>query len=226
MIPGWGEPAQSASMYVPSHFRVDDPDELRRFMRAHPFATLVTTGPDGAPFATHLPLLVEESGDEAGGGLYLRSHLARANPHWNHFLSTEAETLAIFHGPHALVHSNWYASAPNVPTWNYAVVHAYGRARVIEDAETTRGIAYRLVAQHTPDMRPIPSEYEARLLAAVVTFEIRVARLEGKAKLSQNKTPADRENVVRELVTSADESDRQTAALMRASWQEPPQGSA
>ena len=202
-------------MYVPAHFRADDPAELRRFMRAHPFATLVTTGPDGAPFATHLPLLVEED-DSAGGALYLRSHLARANPHWKHFLSTPAESLAVFHGPHALVHSNWYDSAPNVPTWNYAVVHAYGRARVIAEESAVRGIAYRLVAQHTPDMRPIPPEFEAKLLAAVVTFEIPVARLEGKSKLSQNKTPADRESVVRALSNSPDETDRQTAALMRS----------
>ena len=201
-------------MYVPAHFRADDPAELRRFMSAHPFATLVTTGPDGAPFATHLPLLVEE--DAGGGVLCLRSHLARANPHWRHFDSNPADTLAIFHGPHALVHANWYESAPNVPTWNYAVVHAYGRARVIEEESAARGIAYRLVAQHTPDMRPIPAEFEAKLLAAVVAFEIPVVRLEGKRKLSQNKTPADRENVARALAASTDETDRQTAALMNS----------
>ncbi len=200
-------------MYVPAHFRVDNPAELRRFMRAHSFATLVTADGSGTPFATHLPLLVEED-DGPGGALSLRSHVARANPHWRHFLTTEAETLAIFHGPHALVHANWYDSAPNVPTWNYAVAHAYGRARVIEDAATARGIAYRLVAQHTPDLRAIPPEFEARLLAAVVTFEIPVARVEGKQKLSQNKTPADRANVARELAASPDETDRRMAALM------------
>ena len=199
-------------MYVPDHFRADDPAELRGMMRAHPFATLVTTGPDGAPFATHLPLLVEE--DAEGGALWLRSHLARANPHWKYFLPGAPESLAIFHGPHALVHANWYHSAPNVPTWNYAVVHAYGRARVIEEEAAARGIAYRLVTQHTPDMRPIPPEFEARLLAAVVTFEVRVARLEGKRKLSQNKSPADRESVARALSASSDETDRRTAALM------------
>ncbi len=101
-----------------------------------------------------------------------------------------------------------------MPTWNYAAVHAYGPVRSMEDAETTRGIAYRLVAQHTPDMRPIPEEYERRLLAAVVTFEMRVTRLDGKYKLSQNKTDADRANVVRELGASDDDLARQTAALM------------
>ena len=199
-------------MYVPAAFQQDDPAELRRLMRAHNFATLVTVGPDGAPFASHVPMLVE---DGENGALFLRTHLARANPQWQHFLDG-VEALAIFHGPHALVHSNWYESAPNVPTWNYAVVHAYGPVRLTEDAETTRGIAYRLVAQHTPDMHPLPEEHERRLLAAVVTFELRVTRLEGKYKLSQNKAETDRANVRRALAASADEGDRQTAALMRA----------
>ena len=198
-------------MYVPAQFRNEDTAELLRLMREHDFATLITTAPDGAPFATHLPLLIEENDDDT---LYLRSHMARANPQWGHF-QTDVPCLAIFHGPHALVHSNWYDSAPNVPTWNYAVVHAYGHARLIDEAEATRGIAYRLVARHTPDMRPIPPEYEARLLAAVVTFEIHVERLEGKYKLNQNKSTDDRANVIRELDASASAADRQTASLMR-----------
>ncbi len=196
-------------MYIPAYFQQDDPAELRRLMRAHSFATLVTVGPDGAPFASHVPILVEEEGNT----LFLRTHLARANPQWKHFSKT-AETLVIFQGPHALVQSQWYESAPNVPTWNYAAVHAYGPVRLTEDPETTRGIAYRLVAQHTPDMPPIPEEYERRLLAAVVTFELRVTRLEGKYKLSQNKSEADRANVRQELAASTDPVERQTAALM------------
>ncbi len=202
-------------MYVPAQFRQEDVGELKRLMRAHDFATLVTTGPDGAPFATHLPLLVEEDPGDADA-LWLRSHMARANPQWKHF-STGADVLAIFHGPHALVHSNWYDSAPNVPTWNYAVVHAYGPATVLASAEETRDIAYRLVGRHTPDMRPIPAEFEQKLLLALVTFEIRVTRLEGKYKLNQNKDPDDRANVIGKLAASEHESERQTAELMRES---------
>ena len=181
-------------------------------MHAHDFATLVTVGTDGTPFATHLPLLVEPDPTEEGT-LFLRSHMARANPQWKHF-ANGLDVLAIFHGPHALVHSNWYESAPNVPTWNYAVVHAYGPTTLIEGAEATRGIAYRLVARHTPDMRPIPLEYEDRLLAAVVTFEIRVTRLEGKYKLNQNKAEEDRERVRKILAASESETERGVAELM------------
>ncbi len=200
-------------MYVPGQFRQEDVGELKRLMRAHGFATLVTTGPDGAPSATHLPLLLEEDPPDAGT-LWLRSHMARANPQWKHF-ANGAAVLAIFHGPHALVHSNWYASAPNVPTWNYAVVHAYGTATVIDGGGATRDVAYRLAAQYTPDMRPIPPEFEQKLLLALVTFEIRVTRLEGKYKLNQNKSAEDRANVIEKLAESGDEGERQTAELMR-----------
>ncbi|MFK7603260.1 FMN-binding negative transcriptional regulator [Deinococcus sp. SM5_A1] len=193
-------------MYTPSPFRVTDHAELLRFMRAHPFVTLVTA-PGGVPFASHIPLLIEEEGEE----LFLRSHLALANPQWQHFGGVDA--LVIFQGPHALVDSAWYASSPNVPTWNYAVVHAYGQARIV-NGEATRRIAYGLVQQHTPDMAAIPAHFERRMLAGVVTFELRVSRLEGKFKLSQNKPQGDRINVQRELSASPHGTEREVAAMM------------
>lgn len=199
-------------MYIPAFNRTTDRDELRRFMDAYSFATLVTA-PGGVPFATHLPVLVQEE----GGELYLRSHLARANPQWEHF--GEREVLIIFQGPHALVHSNWYASSPNVPTWNYSVVHAYGPAQVVE-GEATRAIASGLVERHTPDMHALPPDFERRLLAGVVTFELRVSRLEGKDKLSQNKSAQDRANVRAALAASPDLGEREVAERMAR--REPP----
>jgi len=196
-------------MYVPAHFKVDDRAELIRFMHAHAFATVITA-PDGIPFASHVPLLIHEE----GGQLYLRSHLARANKQWQHF--DGRDVLVVFQGPHALIHSNWYASTPNVPTWNYAVVHAYGPPRVVDDAHATREIAFGLVAKYTPDMHPIPEDYERRLLAGVVTFEIRVTRLEGKFKLGQNRSEADLANVHRALSSSEHDTERALADLMRS----------
>ncbi|WP_425147861.1 FMN-binding negative transcriptional regulator [Deinococcus sp.] len=195
-------------MYIPAQFRASDPEELRHFMETHSFATLVTA-PDGVPFATHLPLLMQQDADT----LYLRSHLARANPQWQHF--GEPEVLVIFQGPHALVHSNWYAAGPNVPTWNYTAVHAYGQARVVE-GEETRAIAYGLVQRHTPDMHALSADYERRMLAGVVTFEVRVTRLEAKFKLSQNKSEQDRAGVRAHLQASSDAQERAVADLMRA----------
>ena len=97
-------------MYVPAQFRQEDVGELKRLMRAHDFATLITTGPDGVPFATHLPLLLEQDAAD-DRTLFLRSHMALANPQWKH-LTVGREVLAIFQGPHALVHSNWYRLRP------------------------------------------------------------------------------------------------------------------
>lgn len=193
-------------MYVPGYTQPDDEADLLELMRQYPFATLVTT-PEGRPFATHLPIMVQND-----DGVVLTSHLARANPQWRHF--GESEALVIFQGPHALVHSAWYSSAPNVPTWNYAVVHAYGQAEIIT-GERERDVAYRLVAEHTPDMNPIPADFERRMMAAVVTFELKVTRLEGKYKLSQNKNAQDRANVIAALSHSEREAERETAALMR-----------
>ena len=193
-------------MYQPAHFKVEDSAELLVFMDAHGFATLVTA-PGGVPFATHLPVLVQQQ----GGKVYLRSHLARANKQWSHF--GESEVLVMFTGPHALIDPAWYDSAPNVPTWNYAAVHAYGLPRVV-GGDLTRQIAYDLVHKYTPGMQAIPADFERRMLAGVVTFEIEVTRLEGKYKLSQNKTEQDRANVAAALRQSADTLERQTGEMM------------
>ncbi|ANC71215.1 FMN-binding negative transcriptional regulator [Deinococcus radiodurans] len=195
-------------MYLPAHFRAEDHDQLLAFMHEHAFATLVTA-PGGVPFATHLPVLVQQE----GGTLYLRSHLARANKQWQHF--GPQDVLVIFQGPHALIDPAWYASAPNVPTWNYSVVHAYGQARVVE-GEQTRAIASGLVERFTPGMAAIPADFERRMLAGVVTFEIAVTRLEGKDKLSQNKSSQDRHNVAQALLDSERAEERATGERMAA----------
>lgn len=175
-------------------------------MHGNGFATLVTA-PEGVPYATHLPMLVQVEGDD----VFLRSHLARANKQWQHF--GEKEVLVIFQGPHALVHPNWYDTRPNVPTWNYTAVHAYGQAQVVT-GEQTRDIAYGLVQKYTPDMAAIPEDFERRMLAGVVTFEVRVTRLEGKYKLSQNKSEQDKVNVVTHLQASDRDEERATAEFM------------
>ena len=194
-------------MYIPGYTRHDDEADLLALIKEYPFATLVTAS-GGRPFATHLPVMAETTGND----LVLLSHMARANPQWQYFTGDDA--LVIFQGPHALVSSALYESRPNVPTWNYAVVHAYGQAEVVT-GEREREVAYKLVAEHTPEMKPIPADFERRLMAAVVTFELRVTRLEGKFKLSQNKNAGDRLKVIEGLSESRREGERATAALMR-----------
>src|SRR5262245_22604814 len=106
-------------MYIPKHFQTDDIAQMHELMRHHNFATLVTQQ-DGAPFASHLPFLLDATRGPHGT---LLAHLARANPQWQHLAAGQV-ALAIFHGPHAYVSPSWYAAKLSVPTWNYAVVHA------------------------------------------------------------------------------------------------------
>jgi len=178
-------------MYVPESFRVADRDRVERFIAAHGFAVLVSQTDQGL-FATHVPLLLERA--EAGD--LLLGHMARANPHWRHF-DGGAEALAIFQGPHAYVSPTWYATAPAVPTWNYSVVHAYGRPAAVEDAVRVRSIIDRLVAQYESSRSSPwsssdqPPDYIDRLVKSIVGFEIRVDRFEGKFKLGQNRSQED-----------------------------------
>lgn len=172
-------------MYVPRHNRLDDRDQLLAFIRRYSFGTLVTML-DGAPFATHLPFMV----DVESGEFVLKAHLARANPQWKSFGNGDA--LAIFTGPHAYVSASWYEK-PDVPTWNYTAVHALGRPRIVNDLEETLELGRRLSELHEETLPPQPMphwktdvldpEYRDAMLHAIVAFEIPVTKLEGKYKL-------------------------------------------
>ena len=200
------------TFYVPGHFRVEDAATLERFVAENGFATLVSTGPEGL-WTSHVPLLVGRGSD---GRLRLEGHMARANAHWES-LESAAEVLAIFGGPHAYVSPSWYAHHPSVPTWNYAVVHARGKARIVEP-EALPALLGRLPRKYEAGrpapwrMEDLPADFTPKLLAAIVGFEIAVERLEGKFKLSQNRRPADLEGVIAAL---EGEGQGALAALMR-----------
>ncbi len=175
-------------MFIPSSFRIDDRDTLLAFIERYGFATLVSTDPNGVPFATHVPLLLDRSSD------LLLGHIARANPQWEMFAGRES--LAIFHGPHAYLSPTWYATAPAVPTWNYAAVHVYGIPRVI-DADRTADVVDRLVTKYeshrpNPWTGDMPDDYRQRMLGGIVGFEMPLTRIEGKFKLGQNRSTKDR----------------------------------
>ncbi|RIL06693.1 MAG: FMN-binding negative transcriptional regulator [Proteobacteria bacterium] len=203
-------------MYVPPHFAETDVASLHARMRAHSFATLVSWL-DGAPFATHVPLLLDAERGPLGT---LVGHVARANPHARAF-DGAAPSLAIFAGPHAYVSPRWYATSPNVPTWNYVAVHATGRVRAVEDAARVRALLARSAALYeagadapwSPDAAPA---YVEKLLRGIAAFELPIERLEGKRKLSQNKKPSDRAGVVAALRAQGDEASAAIAAEMEA----------
>jgi transcriptional regulator len=200
------------TLYLPEHFRVDDFDAQLAFIERNGFADLVSASSTGELHVSHVPLLARREG---ASGLRLLGHVARANPHWQ-ALESAASLRAIFWGPHAYVSPSWYANHPSVPTWNYAVVHAHGRARLVDEAELHETLlelsaAYEAGRPNPWRMSELPAPYVDSMLKHIVGFEIEVERLEGKFKLSQNR-PAEVARVTEELER---EGAVELAALMR-----------
>ena len=201
-------------MYSPDHFRIHDRATISAFMRKHSFATIVTH--DGeVPHATHMPVLYEPNTGEHGT---LVSHLARADPQWKHFESGR-EVLVVFTGPHAYISSAWYATAPAVPTWNYTAVHAYGVPRMVTEPQKFATILHDLVEFYEASRADrwhgeMPEEFLQRLMKGIVGVKIGITRIEAKYKLSQNR-PEDQPSVIAALSTSADQTDREVAEMMK-----------
>lgn len=194
-------------MYIPSTFQVTDNSQLHELMEAYNFAAVLTVDPDGLPFATHMPLMLER---ERGPYGTLVGHMARANPQWRHF-QADQDILVMFQGPHAYISPSWYVGAFNVPTWNYAVVHAYGVPRIVEEAGQIQAMLDALVDHHEKTMAtPWTADWadprHEKLIKAVVGFELPITRLEGKFKLNQNKSQADQKGVI-QAVDAADHPD-------------------
>lgn len=205
-------------MYSPDAFKMEDKDVLFAFMEQHSFATIVSHD-DEAPVATHVPVLLRRDKGT------LVSHIARANPQWKHFAQGK-EVLVIFTGPHAYISPAWYASQPAVPTWNYTAVHVYGKPRIVSDQEEFAAMLRELVEYHESSREPrwdgaLPEEYRDGLMRAIVGVEIEITRIEGKFKLSQNR-PADAVGVIKALQSSADQTEREVAELMKRSLPKPP----
>ncbi|MGA9173629.1 MAG: FMN-binding negative transcriptional regulator [Thermoactinomyces sp.] len=175
------------SMYIPKPFEQTDSNEMIRFMKQHPFAVCASTCQRDRISASHLPFVI----DDSGGELTLISHMARANP-LVQSLQEEREFLVIFSGPHAYISPTLYDSPINVPTWNYIAVHAYGRGEVIREAEHVKKTLVQMITQFEPSYMEqwsdLPPDYVERMSKGIVAFKVRVTRLMGQWKLSQNKS--------------------------------------
>jgi transcriptional regulator len=200
-------------VYIPEHFRPPEHATAVAFMRANPFAILVSAIDDG-PFATHLPVVIRGSGEQ----VIIRGHVAKANPHWR-YLEQQPRCLMIFHGPHAYVSTTNYTTRENVPTWNYGAVHAYGKARTFSASDELLGVLHELIptfeAAYAEQWAGLSASYRERMLSHIVGFEIAVTRIEAKFKLSQNRTKEEQANVIASLSTSPDTTISGTARLMR-----------
>ncbi|AKR56127.1 Transcriptional regulator [Devosia sp. H5989] len=205
-------------MYTPPAFRQDDPQALRALMAEARLATLVTATADGL-LATPLPLMLDET-EGPHGVLY--GHLARANRQWN--TAANGEALAIFAGPDAYVTPSWYAAKREhgkvVPTWNYAAVHAYGPVEFFEDETRLLEVVSRLTDRHeyarsAPwTVTDAPDPFIRAQLKGIVGLRMPITRIEGKLKMSQNRSPEDRAGVAEGLSQSEDPADRVVAGLI------------
>ncbi|QRX81251.1 FMN-binding negative transcriptional regulator [Glaciimonas sp. PAMC28666] len=207
-------------MYLPKHFAEPGVDVMHNLMRAHPLSTLITMTAEGIE-ANHIPLLLSAQPGPFGT---LHGHVARANPLWRDH-QKDSEVLAVFSGPNAYISPNWYATKKEhgkvVPTWNYAVTHAYGTLRVIDDAVWLRAHLTALTAHHEANLpqpwavEDAPYDYTEKMITAVVGIEITITRLIGKWKVSQNQPANNRETVIQVLNTSGDAQAACMAALIR-----------
>ena len=191
-------------MYQPPHFREDRTEVQHDLIRAHPLGLLITAGPGGL-VANPIPFVVYP--DPAPHGT-LRCHMARGNPHWRE-LATVDQCLVVFQGPQQYITPSWYPTKREtgkvVPTWNYVTVHAWGRPQVIEDVKWLRRQIEDLTNLNE-GRRPAPwlvddapADYLASQMKGIVGVEIRIDRIEGKWKVSQNRPAADRAGVVEGL---------------------------
>jgi transcriptional regulator len=187
-------------MYQPEHHRVDNLSLMHALMRARPFVALISESAEGL-YATHLPTVLKDDGPYG----VVEFHIARANPHWK-YLAERNEALMIFQGAEGYITPNWYPSkaehAKVVPTWNYAVVHAYGRPEVMQDTDWLRRHVAELTAQQERnEVKPwaltdAPETFIKVMLRCIIGFRLAITRLEGKWKMSQNREMKDRDGVV------------------------------
>jgi transcriptional regulator len=205
-------------MHLPQ-FANDDPAAWQALMAEHPLGIWFGAH-DGEFRADHIPFLFDATKGPHGT---LLAHVSRANPVWRHL----GRSLVVFHGPQAYVSPNWYASKADhgkvVPTWNYAVVHVHGTARAVEDRDELLALITRLTATHEQgqahpwQVSDAPADYIDKLLRAIVGIEITVERIEGRWKMSQNRSEADRAGVAAGLQQIGSEVARAAAALVQPS---------
>ena len=201
-------------MYTPKHFEENERAKLVEFMKQYNFASLVNTAKKRY-WATHLPFLVEKN----DGEIILRAHMAKANPQWANFKADE-EVLVIFQEPHAYISPKLYDNPVSVPTWNYIAVHAYGVPQIhhsIEDRIAVLEDSFKVFEpQYQKQWESLPEDYKNGLLDGIVAFSIKIKEIEGKFKLSQNRTEGDRERIIEELGLKKDKVKLDIASFMKA----------
>ncbi|MFK5707510.1 FMN-binding negative transcriptional regulator [Lysinibacillus boronitolerans] len=199
-------------MYIPSHFQIKDINIVYEVIKQYGFATLFSQH-NGTPFATHLPLNLDKENQ------YLYGHFARSNPQWKDI--SNQTVLAVFHGPHCYISPSWYETDKTVPTWNYVNVHVYGEVEFVDDEEELMESLHELVLKYeapesTYKLENVDSDFIAGMNKGVQGFKIKINKIEGKAKLSQNHPVNRQELVINQLEQISSEDEQMIASLMKA----------
>ncbi|PQZ57083.1 transcriptional regulator [Bacillus sp. MYb209] len=198
-------------MYIPKYFTIQDEETKYEIIEQNGFATLFSQH-NGAPYATHLPLLLDRE------ARILYGHFARSNEQWKD--SGNQQVLAVFQGPHSYISPSWYETNKAVPTWNYVAVHVYGELEIVEDEQELIDSLQDLVHKYenpksTYSLNDVDPNYIEGLSKGIVGFKIKISKIEGKAKLSQNHSVERRGLVIEELEKVGSEGSRGIAGLMK-----------
>jgi transcriptional regulator len=200
-------------MYTPKHNEEHDHARIVAFMTAYNFATLVSAKAAGIK-ATHLPFVVESDGET----VKLFSHFAKTNDHWKD-LDAETDVLVIFQEPHAYVSPTHYEKHPAVPTWNYVAVHATGRPTLFHDAADKLRLLEKSVTQFEPShldyFKSLPADFLKTKLAGIVAFEIQISKLESRFKLSQDRTEAEKQAIIKTFAANPDKTVSKIGEMMK-----------
>ncbi|WP_400164584.1 FMN-binding negative transcriptional regulator [Brevibacillus sp. TJ4] len=198
-------------MYIPEHFRIQDVTTAYEVIQENSFATLFSIH-KGEPFATHLPLMLNEE------KTCLYGHFARSNPQWEDIQNQTV--LTVFHGPHCYISPSWYETNKAVPTWNYVTVHVYGEIELIRDEQELMRTLHDLVLKYeAPDssyrLQDVDADFLAGMSKGVQGFKINIDRMEGKAKASQNQSALRQELIIQQLEQIPSSNEQRIASLMK-----------
>jgi transcriptional regulator len=201
-------------MYIKPEFQPQNIEQVHRVIKQNPFAVCVTTGADGRMFASHLPFLFDA---ERGAHGTLITHIARANEQTAHLYNQTGEVLVIFQGVHGYISPSWYLEKDSAPTWNYAVVHCYGKVRVLDDKETVRAVGLLVKdmeqSSETPwTMRELGAGGVKRRLPKIHGLEIEITEIQAKFKMNQGERAGDTQAAIRQLEANG---ETELAAAMR-----------
>jgi transcriptional regulator len=200
-------------MYLPPQFNQSQDRQIAaRILREHPFASLISTDDEGFPFVTHLPLHLEEEGDD----WKILGHVAKPNPHWK-YLAARPEALVTFMGPQAYMSPKVYPDLVRVPTWNYLAVHLRVKATLINAPEEKDSLLKPLIDDHEPAYKQqwinLGQEYQHKMLAGIVGFELQVTQIQCKVKLNQHRPEAQAKML--EIYSQGNAQEQALAAWMR-----------